>query len=58
MKKLHGVPYTFKRWFLNQMARTEPSRIVDQVRCEMKQPGIERSFVETNRPEVNICYDG
>lgn len=58
MMKLHGVEAFWKRRVLNQIAKPEPSRIVEIVRAEMKQPGIKSSFRETNRPEVNICYEG
>lgn len=42
MKRLHAVDHFWKRRLLDQMARPEPSRIVEMVRAEMKQPGIER----------------
>jgi hypothetical protein len=42
MKRLHAVPHVFKRLLLNQIAKPEPSRIVEMVREEIRTPGIER----------------
>jgi hypothetical protein len=58
VKRLHAVPHVFKRLLLNQIAKPEPSRIVDMVREEIRTPGIERNYRQTNRPEVNLCYEG
>jgi hypothetical protein len=48
----------WKRRLLSQIAKPEPSRIVDMVREEIRTPGIERNYRQTNRPEVNLCYEG
>ena len=42
MKKLHGIEAFWKRRLLNQIAKPEPSRIVEMVREEIRTPGIER----------------
>lgn len=53
---LHAVDHFWKRRILDQIAKPEPSRIVEMVREEVKQPRIERQYYEPKRLN-DVCYE-